>query len=142
MMMVIDCWGGSAVCFVAGYISTESLAAMNILTNIMCVLYMVGQGFEQAACAIIGKQLGKGDVKTAKDFYGTIRHVAFWMIMATTFIQYVFRKEIVEVYLDQDNPDIESVRTQALAAIPLFVFNIFPDLFKGMLSGIIKALAI
>lgn len=42
MMMVIDCWGGSIVCFAAGYISTEALAAMNILTNIMCVIYMVG----------------------------------------------------------------------------------------------------
>tara|TARA_B110000285_G_C14856189_1_gene482321 strand:- start:332 stop:577 length:246 start_codon:yes stop_codon:yes gene_type:complete len=81
-------------------------------------------------------------VSTAKKFYGTLRYVAFWMIMVTTFVQYIFRKEIVGAYLDSKNPDIESVRTQALAAIPLFVFNIFPDLFKGMLSGIIKALAI
>lgn len=62
MMAVIDCWGGSIVCAAAGMISTETLAAMVILTNIMCVIYMVGQGLEQASCAIIGNQLGKGDV--------------------------------------------------------------------------------
>ena len=62
--------------------------------------------------------------------------------MLTTFVQYILRKEIVGAYLGSKNPDVDSVRTEALAAIPLFVFNIFPDLFKGMLSGIIKALAI
>ena len=103
---------------------------------------MVGTGFEQASCAIIGNQLGRGDVKSAKDFYGTLRHIAFWTIMATTLVQYIFRKEIVGAYLNRENPDVDSVRSQALATIPLFVFNILPDLFKGMLSGIIKALAI
>ena len=38
--------------------------------------------------------------------------------------------------------NIPSVRAEALSAIYLLIFNIFPDLFKGMLKGIIKAMGI
>ena len=52
-------------------------------------------------------------------------------------LQWIFRHEIVQLYTD-----IESTRREAMTAIWLFCFNIFPDCFKGMMKGIIKALGI
>lgn len=59
------------------------------------------------------------------------------MILAVVFLQFIYRNEIVDAYTD-----IESIRAEARKAAWLFVFNIFPDLYKGMLKGIIYALAI
>ena len=70
-------------------------------------------------------------------YYHTICNVSVWMILAVVLLQFVYRDEIVNLYTD-----IEPIRFEARKAAWLFVFNIFPDLFKGMLKGIIYALAI
>ena len=50
---------------------------------------------------------------------------------------YFFQRALINVYTD-----IESVRIECMAAFPFLLLNIFPDLFKGMLKGIIKAMGI
>lgn len=59
------------------------------------------------------------------------------MIFIVISIWYTFRIEIINLYTD-----IESTKREALKATWLFVFNIFPDLYKGMLKGTIKSLGI
>jgi Na+-driven multidrug efflux pump len=103
----------------------------------MVVLYMVGMGLEQAACAIVGNLLGSNNPDLAMLYYKTISHVSTIMILGVVFFQYLYKAEIVNLYTD-----IESIRSEAQKAAWLFVFNIFPDLYKGMLKGIIYALAI
>ena len=39
----------------------------------MIFIYMTGKGLEQAACALIGQQIGRNDVKTALKFYRQIK---------------------------------------------------------------------
>ena len=105
--------------------------------SIMVVLYMVGNGLDQAACAIVGQHLGNNDKKKAWDYYNAFRVVSPMLICFVMLLQWVYRVEIVEMYTN-----IESTRKISLQAIWLFLFNIFPDLFKGMMKGIIKALGI
>mmetsp|Transcript_12782 Transcript_12782/g.21611 ORF Transcript_12782/g.21611 Transcript_12782/m.21611 type:complete len:212 (+) Transcript_12782:864-1499(+) len=136
-MLCLDIWAGCLIFFSCGYLGVTQLAAQILLQNIMVVLYMVGAGLDQASCAIVGQQIGSNNVKMAKVFYDSFRRVTVVIILLVMTFQYIYRREIVMMFTD--NKEVED---QALGAIVLFVFNIFPDLFKGMLKGIIKALGI
>ena len=48
-----------------------------------------------------------------------------------------FHYEIISMY----TPD-EVLRKEALKAMGIFFFNIYPDLYKGMLLGVIKGIGI
>ena len=50
---------------------------------------------------------------------------------------WVLRVQIIAAFTNK-----EEIAEEAFKALWLFVFNIFPDLFKGMLKGIIYALGI
>ena len=73
----------------------------------------------------------------AYKYYNAFRVISSILILSVMLLQWTFRHEIVGLYTD-----ILSTRREALNAIWLFSFNIFPDLFKGMMKGVIKALGI
>lgn len=100
----------------------------------MVLLYMTGSGLDNASCALVGQALGANNISAAKGFYSTFRIIASLLIGLIMLLQWTFREVLVDMYTN-----IPSVRTEALSAIYLLLFNIFPDLFKGMLKGIIKA---
>ena len=66
MLIVLDCYAGTMVTFISGYISLKAQSAQVILGSIMVFLYMVGRGLEQASCAIVGQHLGKNMPVRAK----------------------------------------------------------------------------
>lgn len=70
----------------------------------------------------------------ARVYYETFRVIASGCIFCLIALTTVFRVAIVDIYTD-----IPSIRAEALKGIWLLLFNIYPDLYKGMLKGIIKA---
>ena len=48
-----------------------------------------------------------------------------------------FHREVISLYT-QD----EALKEEALKAMGIFFFNIYPDLYKGMLLGVIKGIGI
>jgi Na+-driven multidrug efflux pump len=100
----------------------------------MVLLYMVGSGLDSASCALIGQALGANNESAAKDFYSTFKLIGSFLIGVVMVVQWTLKEQIVNMYTS-----IPSVRSEALGAIWLLLFNIFPDLYKGMLKGVIKA---
>ena len=90
------------------------------------MLYMVGAGFDQAACAFVGQAIGAGKVPLARLLYTTFNYVAAITISITILIFYHFKDDIIRIYTD-----IPSVQAVAFATIPLLAFNSFPDMFKA-----------
>ena len=133
----LDVWAGSMVVFAAGYIDVKSQAAFIILFNLMVLLYMLAVGLQQASNAIVGQLIGKNDIEGAKVFFSHLKKFSLLVIFGVMIMQYTFRVEIIQLYTNE-----ESVQLEALAAIPVFVFHILPDLYKGMLRGVISALGI
>jgi len=123
--------------FLSGYLGNEVLSGMAIMMDILVLLYMIGAGLDQASCAFVGQAIGAGKVTLARKFYHTFCYISTFVILFVILVFNYFKEDIVCLYTN-----IESVRTGTLAVIPLMIFNIFPDLFKGMLKGIIKALGI
>ena len=136
-MFALDVWAGSIVRFASGYLGVDVQSAQIILNNIMVLLYMIGSGLDSAACALVGQSLGAGDVLLANKFYQNFKWVSAAIIFLVMISFYYSCETIVGMYTT-----IPGVRQEALSAVGLIVMNIFPDLFKGMLKGVIKALGI
>ena len=135
--MALDVWAHAVFRFLSGYLGTGGLSGLAIILDILVMLYMIGSGLDQASCAFVGQALGAGRVDLARQFYRDFCYISATVIFFVIIIFNYFKEDIVCLYTN-----IESVRSQVLLTIPLMLFNIFPDLFKGMLKGIIKALGI
>ena len=67
LMIFLDWWVWELMILLSGYLSVPEQAAQIVLMNIKSFLYMFGLGMEQAACAILGQQIGKGNnIKASK----------------------------------------------------------------------------
>ena len=135
--MALDVWAHAVFRFVSGYLGVDSLSALAILMDVMVISDMIGMGLDQASCAFVGQALGAGKVALARQFYDAFRLVSAVVILVYMVLFYHFQVQIVNIYTD-----IPSVQKETLKAIGLLLGNMFPDLFKGMLKGIIKALGI
>ena len=98
---------------------------------------MIGSGLDSAACAFVGQALGYLDVELARSLYRTFKYLSTFIILLVMFLFYFYSAFIVSIYTD-----LPGIQREALSAVGLILMNIFPDLFKGMLKGIIKALGI
>lgn len=127
-MKGLDAWIGVLIVLFSAYVSLEVQSAQVILMNIMEVLYMVGLGLDQSSCALVGRWLGKNDHKTALEFYNAFRILSPIVIGFVLILEWIFRVQSVEMFTN-----IKTTRELALSAVWLFMFNIGPDLYKGML---------
>jgi Na+-driven multidrug efflux pump len=105
--------------------------------NLVAMAYMVAIGLETASCTIVGQEIGKGDVVKAKEYYRLFSIVTVIMISCTSLCVYIFKEQIVKLFTDKEN-----IINISLSIIWLISFNTFPDGYKGMLKGIIKALGL
>ena len=105
------------------------------MLNIVAMFYMVAIGLEAASCSIIGQLLGRGDVVTAKKYMQTFVYVSSALMFTNILMVYFFQGPILSCYTD--NQELIDLADTVYYFIVLFHY---PDAFKGMLKGVIKAL--
>lgn len=105
--------------------------------NLVALAYMVAIGLEQASCALVGWQIGKGDIEKAREFYDSFKIVTACLLFITSTCIYLFKEPLVRMFTDE-----ELVTDKALTIIWLISFATFPDGYKGMMKGIIRALGL
>jgi len=98
---------------------------------------MVAVGLEQASCALVGQEIGKGDVTNAKRYFRTFEICTTGILIFNSIIIYVFSGDIIH-FLTTD----KAIDTELKTVIWVFSVNTFPDCYKGMLRGVIKALGL
>ena len=105
--------------------------------NIILITYMITMGLETAACTLVGQEIGANNLGEARKLFDSIMKVSTCMLLTTSLGLFVFKEQIVSIL----TPD-EDIRKLAISVIWLISFNTFPDGFKGMMKGIIKALGL
>jgi len=72
-------WGAIGVlkATIIGRLSVSMMAAGNIAETVMSLCMVFTQGLSAAACVIIGKTIGQGDLKKTREYSGTIQILAF-----------------------------------------------------------------
>ena len=63
IMVCLEMWVWELMTFLSGFFSVQESAAQVLLVTITNTAFQIGQGLDQTACALIGNEIGKGDVK-------------------------------------------------------------------------------
>jgi Na+-driven multidrug efflux pump len=94
-------------------------------------------GLEVASCTVVGQEIGKGNVREAKHYYKLVSIVTALILCATSILIYSLKEQIVRVFTN--NEEIIQITS---GIVYLISFNTFPDGYKAMLKGVVKALGI
>ena len=65
--------------------------------NIILIAYMITMGLEQAACTLIGHQIGDGNIPKAKAIYQGLLQVSAFMLITTSFGLYLAKEHIISL---------------------------------------------
>lgn len=121
----------------SGFWTVDEQASQIILVTITSICYMCGLGLDQTSCAIVGFQIGAGDVPKAKKYYKLLFVVSLWIVILQAGSLYVFQEWVVATFTSNGN--MQRIVNNLMLLIQL---NSIPDSLKGMLKGVIKALAL
>merc|ERR1712166_1266991 len=98
---------------------------------------MVAFGLEQSCCALIGQEIGKNNVVNAKLYYHAFEILTTIILVILSILIYSFSDFLISIFTSEAQINLE---LQKLMWV--FSINTFPDCYKGMLKGVIKALGI
>lgn len=105
--------------------------------QIVHMSYQVALGLEQAACTLVGRQIGKNNIPKAKQFYRSFQIFTSIAVGTTSVLVYVLKEHLVNIFTV--DPTVVSTIVKVIWVIS---FSNFPDGYKGMLKGVIRALGL
>ena len=108
-----------------------------VLMNIAIILYVNGSGLAYVIPAIIGQQIGKGNLQQAKSYLTIIRVTSSVIFIGMSIIVYLYSLEMIKLLTN-----IPEVMKKAESISILLVFNVFPESMKCMQKGIIRSLSL
>ena len=105
--------------------------------HIVAFAYMAGMGLDQASATIIGYNIGKNNLVKAKLFYKQFQQATVMIAACEVAFLYFGQDYIVWIFTKD-----EDVQKLVKSVLYLICLNIFPDVYEGMLKGLIKSLAL
>lgn len=94
-MLCLDWWVWELLILISGWLGSLELATNIIIMNIILITYMMTMGLEQAACTLVGQQIGKGDAESAKKLFGTLLKVSAVMLACTSICLYLLSEKVL-----------------------------------------------
>ena len=89
------------------------------------------------APALIGKQIGYGNVKQGKFNLRAFRIHGLILISFLALFIHFYKEKLLYMLTD-----IEGVRDSAMIVLFLLTLNVYPELYKNQLKGVIKSLGL
>lgn len=80
LMVCFDMWAFSFMTFIAHFLGDDDNAGQVILLNIISLLYSIPLGFSSGACALVGRNVGKGKIANAKMYQ---KQVLFLVVLVS-----------------------------------------------------------
>lgn len=119
----------AVVTFLMGILGTEVLAAHQTVYQTMYLIFMVPLGMSYAVTARVGQWFGQQDLKSARRAgYVSITVAATFMVL-TAIALVMYRKQVIGIYLDIDNPANANVLT---LAVPMLIISAMAQLLDGV----------
>ena len=127
VMLALEWWVWELMILISGLLGVEEQAVQVILMTLVAYFFHFSNGFSFAASALIGQQIGKGDLEKAKLFYGSFRIITGISLMITSSLLYFFRRQILSSF----SSDKQIVELSLKISLVL-TLTTFPDGFKAM----------
>jgi multidrug resistance protein, MATE family len=119
----------AVVTFLMGILGTEILAAHQTVYQTMYVIFMIPLGMSYAVTARVGQWVGQNDFGSARRA-GYVGIAATAIVMVLTAIALViFRRQIVGIYIDVQNPANANV---IALAVPMLIVSALAQLLDGV----------
>ncbi|MGN0376471.1 MAG: MATE family efflux transporter [Suilimivivens sp.] len=113
---------------------TAAMAAHQVGMNIMGLSFSFGDGLQAAAVALIGRSLGAGDEKLAKEFGGICRLLGTVIAVCLVVIYFFGARPFMSLYFEEEN--IISIGVGIMRVIIfVVVFQIIQVVYMGCLRG-------
>lgn len=113
---------------------TAAMAAHQVGMNIMGLSFSFGDGLQAAAVALIGRSLGAGDEKLAKEFGGICRLLGTVIAVCLVVIYFFGARSFMSLYFEEEN--IISIGVGIMRVIIfVVVFQIIQVVYMGCLRG-------
>jgi len=69
LMLILD-WGAFEILvLISGFLGVTEQASCILIMNIVVLAYMVAEGFDTAACTLVGQAIGAGDADLARKYF-------------------------------------------------------------------------
>lgn len=121
----------------AGWVSTDGLAAHVAGINLIAILYMIPSGLSQSLSTLVGASLGEGVPELAKDF--TKKGCILMMLIASTYgaCIYIWQASIARVYSTD-----EKMSQIMKSILPIISILVIGDAMATTITGTIRGLGL
>ena len=123
VMLLAEGWAFNILGVLAGLISVQDQAVNTILLQMIAVMFMVPQGIQSAACAIIGEQIGANRVPLAKSYFQIMSLSVISLLFMVQALVYFSKDAIVRVFTED-----AAVRELADSCIFIIIIAFVPDM--------------
>lgn len=118
----------------AAHQGTDAMAAHQVGMNIMSLSFSFGDGLQAAAVALIGRSLGAGDEKLAKEFGSICRMIGAIISVCLAIIYFVGARPLFGLFFEEEH--IVAIGVNIMRVIILVViFQISQVVYMGCLRG-------
>ena len=136
-IMCAEYWAWQGLCIMSGNLSVNEQAIMMITVQIAWLVNTTCLGLQEAACVLVGIQIGAKDVPNAKHY--ALFTFCFSMTLAAIISSalYIGRFALAELFTSD-----EALLEATLKVIPFFCFTNLIDMAMCCFFGIVRALGI
>lgn len=91
-MCCSEWWAYEFITLLAGYLGVKAQATQIITFNFTSIMYAVAQGLQTSSCTLVGKHVGNGETRLARQIYYKIKTASVFII-ATAFVTFMLIRE-------------------------------------------------
>lgn len=66
--------------------------------HLVALAYMVAIGFESSSCALVGQEIGKGDVRKAKLYFNSFIIISVICLGLLSLAVYIFKNYLISIF--------------------------------------------
>lgn len=137
-ILCAEWWAWEVLAIIASTLPKKEEFTINIFaTNIALNCEVIPIGFGITLTIVVGREFGKGKIKTAENYFKTIAFLAISLNFIISLLIFIFRRTIFETFADEPNLAIKSEGVLALLSVFL-IFDLIQNLFTSFLRGIGK----
>lgn len=131
------CWGVGAVAYsiIYGNMGTKAIAAVQICMTVQNMFFIVLFAVSNAACVIVGNEIGRDDFEKAKIYSNKLIKICFWLSLVVALALALFSKSILNIYNISNEVNSNALYMLWITAFILPVRFINVLLIVGILRG-------
>lgn len=137
LLSCLEWWISEAMTLLGGYISVNAQAASVIVNTVQIMMSYITLSFSCTISAMIGSELGDGNVKQAKTIAIQASVNCYCYVVTVVVICLTFNESIVNLFISDEN--VRGLASESLKACSI-VFLL--DSMQQIMQGIIKGLGV